>query len=227
VLSYFGTIMLGFIKPLSSLALGFPASFPSYWLTGNFLLIKLAIITLFLWVAYIEVYTGAQLTLSTAPLYTKLATLPVLPLPSLVTELFQGVLNLYLIGALMWSFGSVLVELLYNAHADVLGIGFLIMVVGLGIFAYLSPLEAVRSIWRNAKHKAIGDIVFNIYANNTSHDSNKLKEINEYIQSLGHSEPVNIVQVISFVGVQLLPVLPLIANTFLSGFTLLEKINGR
>src|SRR5207245_8972884 len=71
VLSYLGTIMLGFIKQLSSLALGFPASFPSYWLTGNFLLIKLAIITLFLWVAYIEVYTGAQLTLSTAPLYTK------------------------------------------------------------------------------------------------------------------------------------------------------------
>jgi transposase len=229
VLGYFGAITLGYIKPLSSLALGFPSSFPIYWLTGNYSLIKLAIISLFLWVAYVEVQTGAQLTLSTAPLYAKLATLPVLPLPSLVTELFRGVLNLYLTGAVMWSFGIVLVELLYKSRADALGIGFLIVVIGLGIFAYLAPLQAVRRIWQNAKSRAIGATIFDFYASNTPHDSNELKGIDEYIQSLGGSEPgkFSIVQLISFVAGQLLPVLPLLANTFLSGFSLIEKISGR
>ena len=229
VLGYFGAIMLGYIKPLSLLALGFPSSFPIYWLTGNFLLIKLAIISLFLWVAFVEVQTGAQLTLSTAPLYAKLATLPVLPLPSLVTELFQGVLNLYLTGAFMWSFGIVLVELLYNSRADALGIGFLVMVVGLGVFAYLAPLRAVRRIWQNAKHRALDATMFDFYASNTPHDTNELKGINEYIQSLGGSEPgkFSLVQLISFAAGQLLPVLPLLANTFLSGFSFIERIIGK
>ncbi len=216
VLGYFGAIMLGYIKPLSFLALGFPSSFPIYWLVGSFLLVKLAIIALFLWVAFVEVWTGAQLTLSTAPLYAKLATLPVLPLPSLVSELFQGILDLYLTGAVMWSFGIVLVELLYRTQANVLGIGFLIVVVGLGVFAYLAPRAAVRKIWGNAKRQAIGDAIADFYANNALRDSDKLKGINEYIQSLSGSEPgINIVQLIGFIIGQLLPILPLIANTSL------------
>jgi hypothetical protein len=219
VLIYFGLIMLGYIKSLSFLALGFPSSFPTYWLVGNFLLVKLAIIALFLWVAFVEVWTGAQLTLSTAPLYAKLATLPILPLPSLVSELFQGILDLYLTGAIMWSLGIVLVELLYRTRATVLGIGFLIVVIGLGVFAYLVPRAAVRKIWTHAKHQAITDTMFDFYANNVLHNSAKLKEINEYIQSLGNSEPgIDIVQFTGFVVGQLLPILPLIANTSLIRF---------
>lgn len=224
VLGYFGAIMVGYIKPLSALALGFPASFPTSWLTGNFVLVKLAILALFFWVAFVEVYTGAQLTRSTAPLYAKLATLPVLPLPSLVTELFQGVLRLYFTGALMWSFGIVLVELLYEARADALGIGFLIVVLALGVFAYLAPLEAVRKIWNKAKHQAIYDTLLAFHAKNTPHDADELKAINAYIQSLNDSEPgkLNIVQFISFVGGQLLPVITLMANTFFPGLNLFQ-----
>jgi hypothetical protein len=228
ILIYFGAIMFGYIKPSSSLALGFPSSFPKYWLTGDFLLVKWAIIALLLWVAFVEVFTGAQLTLSTAPLYDKLSTLPVLPLPSLVSDLFQGILNLYLTGALMWSFGIVLVELLYGTHANVLGIGFVILVIGLGVFAYLKPLEAIRRIWQNAKNEAIGDTLFDVYTSNTYKDSEKLKGINEYIQSITNSEPgkLNMVQFISFVAIQILPILPLITNSFSSGFNLINKING-
>lgn len=230
VLIYFGIIMLKIITPFSFLAIGFPPSFPFYWLTGNFLLVKWIIIALLMWVTYIEAYTGVQLTLSTAPLYAKLATLPVLPLPSLVNELFRGVLNLYLTGAVMWSFGIVLVELLYNAHADALGIGFLVVAIGLGIFAYLAPLAAVKTIWRKAKRQAIDNLVSTeFYGSDRPHDPDKLKGINEYIQGLNDSEPgkFNIVQLVSFIAVQLLPVLPVIINTFSLGFDLVTKPGGK
>lgn len=229
VIIYFGAIILGYIKPSSSVALGFPSSFPNYWLVGNFSVVKLVIVTILLWVTYVEVYTGVQLTISTAPLYAKLATLPVLPLPSLVSELFGGILKLYLTGALMWSFGIILIELLYYARADIIGIIFLIIVIALGMFAYLHPLSAVRKIWHKAKHQAINDALSEFYADNSPHDSSKLKSINEYIQSLSNSEPgkLNVIQFISFIAGSLLPALPLIANTFLSGFSIIEKINGR
>ena len=219
VILYFGAVILGYIKPLSILSLAFPPSFQNAWLGGDLAAFKWLIVAINIWVAYSEVYTGIQLTLSTAPLYGKLATLPVLPLPNLISELFQGVLNLYLSGAIMWSFGIVLVELLYETRLDPLGLAFAAAVIGLGIFAYLVPLEAVRRIWRKSKHNALDETVTNFYSK-ASHSADELRNTNEYIKSLGDSEPgnLNLSELVGFVGGQLLPFAPLLLNSYFTRF---------
>lgn len=224
ILIYFGALMSGY-KSLFFVSLAFPPLFPGSWLTGDFLFVKWVIIALYFWFMCIAFFSGAQLTLATAPLYSKLASLPIVPLPGLVTELFQSVLHVYLMGALMWTVGVVLVELFYQIRTDIIGIGLCTLFILLGLFAYLAPLEAVRNLWRNAKRQAVSDIVRDFYSSNTPLSADELKRLNEYIQSLSDSEPsrFNYTQLVNVV----LPLVPLVANTFLSGISLYQAFFGR
>lgn len=199
------------------LEFAFPRSFPLEWRTGADLIPKMVVLDFLFTVSLFHAYTGARLTLATTPLYAKLATIKVVPLPIMVTELFQGVLNLYLSGAFMWSFGIVLAELLYLAQLDLYSIYFVVAVTVLGLVAFLVPRNAVKTIWEHAKHNAIDIAIQKYYAQGTTAPPpSVVEELNRYIQAIDRSRDPGLDkgQILNLVAGQALPLIPLLLNTF-------------
>jgi hypothetical protein len=209
IAAYTWAIFFSTGQPGEILALSFPRSFPSVWLSLDNVMPKMVVLDLLYGVTIIHVYTGAHLTRSTAPLYAKLSTLPVVPVPNLVTELFRGILGLYQSGALMWSFGIILAELLYEAQLEPISIGFIATVIIFGMVAFLLPQRAVHKIWRKAHDEAVGIAIREYYAYSGAQvPIDELSKLNA-ILSPTHTS-VDFVQIANLILGQLLPLLPLL-----------------
>jgi hypothetical protein len=215
VWSYLAAVVYSPARIRSVLMLGFPSSFPVAWRTGTDLIPKLIILDLLAGVCTLCVYTGARITLATLPLYVRLAELPVIPLPGIVVELFRGVLNVYLTGAAMWSFGIVLAEVGWGARLDALGITFVVFVTALGILAYLVPRTFVKRIWVKARDEAIHIALEHYYRSLTdSPRVDQISQLTHYIQTIQASADVGLSfnQLASLAGGQLMPLIPLLIN---------------
>lgn len=201
------------------LAVAFPHSLPPIWRSGSAIIPKMVALDLLFTVAVLHVYTGAHLTRVTAPLYSRLAELPVIPAPALVSELFRGVIDLYQSGAFMWSFGIVLTEMLYIAELDVLSLAFIGVVVAFGLMALLAPRRAVRRIWLRSKEAAIEHAISEFLAKPLT--IRRATRLNQAIDLLAKdtAEKWKVRDITSLAASQLLPVAPLLLNS-------LTKVHG-
>lgn len=215
---YLYTAIIFFGPPAiqSGLVFVFPRAFPSEWHTGSELLGKMCILDLFWTVTMVHVYTGARLTLATTPLYSTLASkLQVIPLPQLVADRCQGVLQLYRTGSLMWSFGVVLAVLLYGATLDVYSVTFIFAVLAFGLLALRRPRRAINVLWQRAKEGAL-DSMLAVYYDDwpTVKPFEQTIQYNRYADAILAGDPTRIdsSQVINFVVNFLLPVAALLLS---------------
>ncbi|HEY1390986.1 MAG TPA: hypothetical protein VGF38_20790 [Ktedonobacterales bacterium] len=217
--AYFAVVYLGPDNIKSALLFGFPRSFAPIWHSGASLIPKMIILDEFCIAASFGIYTGAHIMLETLPLFSKFATLPVVPFPQVVNDLFVGVLTVYSTGALMWSFGIVLAELIYNTQLDVIGVSFSVLFAALGLVAFFWPRQAVRRTWMRSSEEAVNVLMNRYYSDEGNVRSiNELTRINKYIRSVTstHRSGFQIDQVFNLTAGQLLPLLTLAFNTLIS-----------
>lgn len=75
------------------------------------------------------------------------------PLPSLIEDRFDGVLDLSLTGVLQFAGGIILLELLYRAQLDVAGVVFVAAAIVQGGLLFFAPRIAARSIVAIARNR--------------------------------------------------------------------------
>jgi hypothetical protein len=75
------------------------------------------------------------------------------PLPSLIEDRFDGVLDLSLTGVLQFAGGVILLELLYRAQLDVAGVVFVAAAIVQGGLLFFAPRIAARSIVAIARNR--------------------------------------------------------------------------
>ncbi|MGZ5232144.1 MAG: hypothetical protein ACXWQR_14835 [Ktedonobacterales bacterium] len=217
--SYFAFVYFGPANARSDLLVGFPRSFAPAWHRDGDLIPKMIILDVFCIAASFGIYTGAHIMLETLPLFSKLATLPVIPFPQVVNELFTGILTVYSSGALMWSFGIVLAELIYNTQLDIIGITFSVLFAALGLLAFFLPRQSVRRTWIRSSEEAMNVLLWRYYSDSSVVRSiSELTRINKYIRSVTstHRSGFQLDQVLNLTTGQVLPLLTLLFNTVVS-----------
>jgi hypothetical protein len=182
-------------------------------------IVSTVVLDLYVGIAITLVFTGAHLTRSTAPLYGRLASLAVIPFPKVIIELFQGVINLYSTGALMWTFGIVLAELLYEVQIEPLSITFIIMVSALSLFAFILPRRAVERISQKSLQEALNSVFAEYYAGPPKPkpaSSADLARFNQDVSMLIESQDSapRISQVLLAVASQVIPIAIVIFQSF-------------
>lgn len=217
---YFVIIYFGSDDVRSALLVGFPHSFGQRWHTGDVLVPKMLILDMFFLIASFGVYTGAHIMFMTLPLFSTLAKLPTIPLPSVVGELFTGALSLYSQGAIMWSFGIVLAEFIYSTQLDAVAIAFVVSVTAFGLLAYLWPRLAIRQTWIKSRALAIELALDDFYAAPKPRPLNSLVRVNKYLRSAALAEGSGLrgTQVLNLVVGQLLPVISLVLKPLLARY---------
>jgi hypothetical protein len=217
--AYLVVVYLGPQSAKSALLFGFPRSFAPAWLSGSNLIPKMVVLDVFCVAASFGIYTGAHIMLETLPLFSKLATLPVIPFPQVVNDLFVGILTVFSTGALMWSIGIGLAELIYNTQLDVIGVTFSVLFGAFGLLAFFWPRQAVRRTWMRSSEEAVNVLLGRYYADSSVIRSiSELTRINKYIHSVTstHRSGFQIDQVLNLSVGQLIPVLTLLFNTVVS-----------
>jgi hypothetical protein len=202
----------------SSLLLGFPKTFEErVWLTGEALLPKLLVLALYSGSCMFVLSTGLCTIIATLPLYFRLSRFAVVPVPAAITELFRGVLNLYLVAIALFTSGVVMLELLYNAQLDSLTVGFDALAVVLSIIGYLVPRQAVRRIWLKSRREATLLALQKFYAMRLQ-SSMDIAELNELVKSVSTPDgsQINLLEVLKLLGGQVLPFIVLAGKAFVS-----------
>lgn len=140
------------------LGLIYPGAVPLTW-RGTFGIPTLCVVLLFACLIVLVSFTAFHLTntliyLSRA-LQRDAADDPthVQPLPSLIEDRFDGVLDLSLTGVLQFVGGIVLLELLYRAQLDLAGVVFVAAAIVQGGLLFFAPRIAARSIVGIARNR--------------------------------------------------------------------------
>jgi hypothetical protein len=209
--AYFGAI---YVAPneIRQLALvAFPPALPSEWHTGAALLPKFLCLCIASIFASVTFVSGAYIMFQTLPFYSRLASLPIIPLPNVIVELWTGVLDLYQAGALMWSVGILVAELVYGIHVDILAIAVVITVSIFGMLAFLQPRRALGRIFRRAKSETI-ELALKTYRNATQTDKpiQDLTELDSFVRFalINPRTALNPGQIAALAVAQLIPILP-------------------
>jgi hypothetical protein len=208
---YFGLIYVAPHEVQQVALVAFPPTLPAAWHTGAQLLPKFVCMCIAAIVASIAIVSGAYIMFQTLPLYSKLATLPTVPLPNVIVELWTGVLELYQTGALMWSFGIVLVELVYGVHVDILALAFVIAVSVFGLLAFLQPRRALGRLFTRAKSETIERALRLAQTAGSSERSiQDLTELDSFVRFALINPRTTLApgQLLGIVGSQLIPLLP-------------------
>lgn len=200
-----------------SFLLGFPETFGSAWRTGEALVPKLIVLDLYSGSCMFVLSTGLCILVATMPLYFRLSRFAVIPIPAAITELFRGVLDLYLVGIALFSSGIVMLELLYNAQLDSLTVGFDALAVVVSIIGYLVPRQAVRRIWLKSRREAILLALQKFYAMHLQ-VSMDIAELNELVKSVSTPDgsQFHLLEALKLLGGQTLPFLTLAGKAFIS-----------
>jgi hypothetical protein len=208
---YVGLIYLAPNEVQQIALVAFPPTLPPAWHAGDQLLPKFMCLCSAAIVASIAIVSGAYIMFQTLPLYSRLAMLPVIPLPNVVVELWSGVLDLYQTGALMWSFGIVLAELTYGVHVDILALAFVIAVSAFGLLAFLQPRRALGRLFRRAKSETIERALRRAQTADSSEQSiQDLTELDSFVRFalVNPRTALDPGQLLSIVGSQLVPLIP-------------------
>jgi hypothetical protein len=171
-------------------------------------LVSTSVLDMYIGVVIFLVYTGYHLTQSTAPLYARLTSLPIVPFPAVVRELFGGVIRLYSIGALMWTFGIVLAELLYEVQIEPLSVAFILTVSSLSLFAYFLPKRAVDKLSQKSLDEALKSVFSEYYADGRVSTSSGLAEFNQDVAGLiaSHRTRSQATEILLAIVTQVIPV---------------------
>ena len=136
----------------------YPRAVPLTW-RGTFGIPTLCVALLFACMIVLVSFTAFHLTNTLIYLSRTLQRdaandpMHVQPLPSLIEDRFDGVLDLSLTGVLQFAGGIILLELLYRAQLDVAGVVFVAAAIVQGGLLFFAPRIAARSIVAIARNR--------------------------------------------------------------------------
>lgn len=147
------------VPPLrDQLGLIYPHAVPLTW-RGAFGIPTLCVVLLFASLVVFVSFTAFQLTSTLIYLVRDLQRVAmedvqhVQPLPSLIEDRFDGVLDLSLMGVLQFAGGIILLELLYRAKLDLAGFIFVAAAILQGGLLFFAPRIAARRIVEIARRR--------------------------------------------------------------------------
>jgi hypothetical protein len=147
------------VPPLrDQLGLIYPHAVPLTW-RGAFGIPTLCVVLLFASLVVFVSFTAFQLTNTLIYLARDLQRVAmedsqhVQPLPSLIEDRFDGVLDLSLMGVLQFAGGIILLELLYRAKLDLAGFIFVAVAIIQGGLLFFAPRIAARRIVEIARRR--------------------------------------------------------------------------
>jgi hypothetical protein len=147
------------VPPLrDQLGLIYPHAVPLTW-RGTFGIPTLCVVLLFASLVVFVSFTAFQLTNTLIYLARDLQRVAmedsqhVQPLPSLIEDRFDGVLDLSLMGVLQFAGGIILLELLYRAKLDLAGFIFVAAAIIQGGLLFFAPRIAARRIVEIARRR--------------------------------------------------------------------------
>lgn len=211
--AYFAAVTFGPTNLLSGI---YPQAVPHTWQQQPMQGVSsMILIDLFAGVFILIAFTAVHNTLTLIRLMNTLDDLPVTPLPSLITDRTEGVLDLSLAGAVLFGIGVVLVQLLYGAPLNGVGIAFVAIAVAQGTLVYVVPRISVNRIWQKARQGLL-DVALRQYYGGGTEDGQptKLAELSSVLHAeLGEgSKSFKLTGLIGLFSGQLLALLPVVLH---------------
>jgi hypothetical protein len=173
------------------------------------------LVDLFAGVFILIACTALHNTVTLIRLMQALDDLPVTPLPSLVSDRAGGILDLSLAGAVLFGGGVVLVQLLYGAQTNGVGIAFVLIAVVQGTLVYVVPRRSVNRIWNKAHEGLLEVALRQYYGGGTEEDpAHKLAELSDVLHSEAAqgSGSFTLTSILGLFSGQLLALLPVVLH---------------
>jgi hypothetical protein len=136
----------------------YPHAVPLTW-RGTYGIPTLCVVLLFASMIVLVTFTALHLTNTLRYLSRDLQDLAkahpeqVQPLPSLIEDRFDGVLDLSLTGVLQFAGGIVLLEWVYHARLDLVGVVFVAATITQGLLLFIAPRRAANAIVAIARNR--------------------------------------------------------------------------
>jgi hypothetical protein len=196
VWGYFAFVTFSATNMLSGV---YPGSVPKTWRdSGPQSLSSMILIDLFSAVFILIAVTALHNTVTLIRLMQALDDLPVVPVPSLITDRAKGLLNLSLAGAVLSGLGIGIVQLIYGAPLNGLGVGFVLVAVVQGTLLYVVPRRAVNRLWEKARQGLLDVALRQYYTAPPGDDpARKLSELSDVL----HAESIEGSQSFTWKGV--------------------------
>jgi hypothetical protein len=142
----------------------YPHAVPLTW-RGTYGIPTLCVVLLFACLIVLVTFTALHLTNTLRYLSHDLEELAtehpehVQPLPSLIEDRFDGVLDLSLTGVLQFAGGIVLLEWVYHARLDLVGVIFVVATIVQGFLLFVAPRRAANKIVETARNRLLLQLI--------------------------------------------------------------------